>query len=135
MKKLLLMMIFSFMISISVANANYYDDNPDYYFFMKVQGWKHYINLKSIDVQEYNPPHYQIKGQFVSIGYLHNEGQSGEYYKTIRYNWYTKEAFQYENGNWHKMCQDSPGTTFYEVERLTANALFRAAYGMNFYGY
>lgn len=115
----------------------YYDNHPDYYFVCRIQGPKTYLYLPSIDVQEYNPPHYQIKGKFLTVGSVESRFDTSlsTWYATIRYNWYTKEAFSYENGNWRKMAQGKQGSTPVAADKMLANALFRAAYGMDFYGY
>ena len=65
MKKFLSSAILAFVVAFSanVSAANRYDNDPDYYYVMSVQGPKTYLYLPSIDVQEYNPPHYQIRGE------------------------------------------------------------------------
>ena len=117
----------------SAANANDYDNDPDYYFIMNVQGYKTYLDLTSIDVQEYNPPHYQIAARLVTVAYRQDVNDV-EHFIEIRYNWYTKEAYQrYVDGDWRKMAQGSAGSTSVAVDKVTANALFIAAYGMKFF--
>ena len=89
MRKLFFIMIFAIIavFSINICSANYYDDNPDYYFVMNVQRCKTYLDLNSIDVQEYDPPRYQIKGRFVNVGGIDKKADEvSDYYIVIRYN-------------------------------------------------
>ena len=144
MKKTILMMICSFVISISVANAHYlfdkYNNDPDYVYVCEGKMGKMYLEWKNIKVDEYTPPHYQITGRFVMvIGQTPKDLHEVEEYITIRYNWYTKESFrQNKYGNWEK---DSKELYKREYENHTpdntnirsANVLFRVAYGMDFY--
>lgn len=109
-----------------------YDGNPDYIYIGTYGsgGFAYYLYVPSIDVQEYNPPHYQIEGKFLSV-FHHGEGSANSYYETIRYNWYMKETFKLnDRGYWEKENTDGEIGRY---NRKRANALFRAAYGMNFY--
>ena len=140
MKKILLMMIFSFVISISVANANYYENDQNYKFIMYdgVNGTEVYLNLRSIGVQEYNPPHYQISGQFVFVD--DQNGKTGKIYIALRYNYYEKEVFRYNERSrtWYSAYKEGRDNRYSSASTSTikfSNALFRAAYGMNFYNW
>ena len=115
--------------------AESYENNPDYYFVNRIQGPYTYLYLPSIDVQLYNPPHYQIKGKFLTIGSPESRYDTSVsvWYATIRYNWYTKEAFEFSNGKWRKMAQGPQSSTPVALDKKIANALFIAAYGMKFY--
>ena len=144
MKKFLSVLVFAICIlSMNFCSAyyphEYYDGDPYYYDTNYRYVWcgndytNFYISLKSIDVQEYNPPHYQIAGTFVSYsGYYHKVGRST--YSVKRYNWYTKESFSLKNGYWEK--DRTGGTDNISISsRRFADALFRAAYRISFYGY
>ena len=98
MKKVLtvLLMTTILILSSTFCLADPYENNPDYYFVNVLQRVKKYLYLPSVEVQEYNPPHYQIRGHFVS--------SKGDYVGHINYE-----------------------------DRTVANALFRVAYGMDFY--
>ena len=123
----------------NICAANDYDNDPDYVYVGNAPSVKIYLNLRSVDVQEYNPPYYQIEGHFVDVWVRPDRVTS--YNVAIRYNWYTKETYRRdEYGNWQK--DDVGGSTnrgtFTRRETLPrkyADALFRAAYGMDFYGY
>jgi len=134
MKKILSALVLVIFAGIfNFCSANRYDDSPDYIFVTAGNMGYCYLYLPSVDVQEYNPPHYKIAGHFIHYGGLDGKTLTN-IYKTIRYNWYTKETFQLENGSWKK--SDVNG----EIQpvrqnRKFADALFRAAYGMDFYGY
>ena len=140
MRKVVWVMIFAFVAAFSVnfCSANYYEYDPykndsNYVFIYTKMNVYHYFDLSSVDVQEYNPPHYQIAGVFVSYNSeyktIHNQ------YHVMRYNWYTKETFTRDNyGNWKKLETD--GDYMVPItNRKWADALFRAAYNMDFYGY
>ena len=137
MKKFLTALVFVICAGIfNFCSANPYENNPDYYFVNSIQGPKTYLYLPSIDVQEYNPPHYQIKGKFLTVGNVESryDRSVSVWYATIRYNWYTKEAFELlENGSWRKMAQGLKSSSPVNYDKTIANALFIAAYGMNFY--
>ena len=134
MKKLVTAFLMNFFVLFNVCCANSYDNDPDYYFVMNVQRAKTYLYLPSIDVQIYNPPNYQIAGLFIALGGIdHDANHVSKYKVTIRYNFYTKDAFELENGKWRKLCQGVSSSTLYAMDRLTANALLLAAYGIKFY--
>ena len=115
------------------CDSYYYDENYRY-----VVGGNDYTNfyldLSSVNVQEYNPPHYQIAGILVSYSdYYHKVGSSQ--YVIIRYNWYNKETFSLNNyRNWQKNNVNGNDSISFTNRRI-AYALFRAAYGRDFYGY
>ena len=125
MKKILSVLAFAVCIlSVNFCSAYDYDSDRNYKFIAKISGHKYYLYLPSVEVQEYNPPHYQIAGHFFS---------DWDFGKVIRYNWYTKETFTRDAyGNWEKDDLNVDGR--YRIEMITfANALFRVAYGMDFY--
>ena len=122
--------IFAGIFNFCSANLrDYYDNNPDYV-YVCTGHWIAYLYLPSVDVQEYNPPHYQIAGLFVTTDGIDRELKKIE---TIRYNWYTKETFVYVDDHW--VNAESLFVTEYHLDnhKKSANALFRVAYGMNFY--
>ena len=132
MKKLLLMMILCLVMmsnSVNLCSANlkdYYDNNPDY-----VHVATGHFYLPSIDVQEYNPPYYQIAGKFAGTDGYDRKRESIE---IVRFNWYTKETFHKNKyGNWEK--EEVSDDYHKRYPKLRANALFRAAYEMNFYNW
>lgn len=129
------LIVFVITLSANICSANSYDDDPNYFYVITAHRGSYYLNLRSIDVQEYNPPHYQIAGTFVhvcDIGY----GWKERWFAVVsRYNWYIKESYSRDkNGNWRK-TKIEPDCTATKVNRQFADALFRAAYGMDFYGY
>ena len=118
---------------------DYYDNDSNYKCVGGRMGYYIYVYLPSVHVQEYNPPHYQIGFNMISIVadvYKNGTTESTKwhYNEVKRYNWYTKESFHLENGYWQK--DDTAGniTRNYEA-RYFADVVFRAAYGMDFYGY
>lgn len=137
MKKILSAVLFAICIlSVNFCFANPYDDNPNYIRVRYALNSFAYINLNSVKVQEYNPPHYQISAHYVVVV----EGRGGEnniqeYDITKRYNWDTKETFHLnEAGNWQK--DDIKGNLASNARsRAFCDAIFRAAYNINFYGY
>ena len=137
MKKFLSVIAFAICImSVNFCFANPYDDNSNYIRVRYAPNSFAYINLNSVKVQEYNPPHYQIAAHYVVVV----EGRGGEsnvqeYDITKRYNWDTKETFHLnENGNWQK--DDIKGNLApHARSRAFCDAIFRAAYNMDFYGY
>ena len=136
MKKICAAIVFAICIlSVNFCSADPYENNPKYIFVTAGQMGYYYLYLPSVDVQEYNPPHYQIAGHFIHYG-----GMDGKtlrnIYRTLRYNWYTKETFSLQNGYWEKdKVRDNLDSQPVRQNRQFADALFRAAYGMNFYGY
>ena len=137
MKKFLSVLAFALCIlSVNFCFANPYDDNPNYIRVRHAPNSFAYINKNSVDVQEYNPPHYQIAVHYVVVV----EGRGGEnttqeYDIAKRYNWDTKETFHLnEKGVWQK--DDIKGNLARDARsRAFCDAIFRAAYGMDFYGY
>ena len=136
MKKILSALVFAICIlSVNFCSADPYSNNPNYVFVTAGQMGYYYLYRPSVDVQEYNPPHYQIAGHFIHYGGMDGRTLTN-IYKTLRYNWYTKETFHLENGYWVKdIVRDNLDSQPVRQNRQFADALFRAAYGMNFYGY
>lgn len=134
MKKFVAVMIFAFVaaFSVSICSAYDYDSDPNYKFVTTQMGmW--YLYLPSVDVQEYNPPHYQITGDMVHVEGTYNKETWRS--MTIRYNWYTKETYhRNDSGNWEKDYVNGDSMASTRARRF-ADALFRAAYNMDFYGY
>ena len=132
MKKFLSALVFAVCIlSVNFCSANYYDNSPDYYRTTVGGGYAVYIFIKSVDVQKYNPPHYQI-----ACNLIHVDNRSGKLanktYRVVRYNYYTKESFTLDRyGDWRK--NDIYANSADRHDAIIANALFRVAYGMNFY--
>lgn len=129
-------------VNANICLANYHDDS-DYVFVTMAQG-DIYLNLKSIDVQEYNPPHYQIAGTFVYVCPYFDENDNilfkeSRFILVKRYNWYTKETFSrdYEDKNkWIKDKIDEKKSGLAAIRnRSFADSMFKAAYGVDFYGY
>ena len=134
MKKILSVLVLAICIlSVNFCLADPYENNPKYIFVTAGQMGYYYLYLPSVDVQEYNPPHYQIAGHFIHYGGMDGKTLTN-IYTTLRYNWYTKETFYLDNGYWRKSYTEGSSLAA-ERERKFADALFRAAYGMNFYGY
>lgn len=134
MKKILSVLLSAICIlSINLCSANlhdYYENNPDYV-YVATGHFSAYLYLPSVDVQEYNPPHYQIAGLFVGTDGLDRKVERIE---IVRFNWDTKETFHLnKNGYWEKEEVYNDNRQIY-YEKKRANALFRAAYGMDFYG-
>lgn len=57
-------------VSVNICLAYVYDNDSNYVYIGTYGsgGYSTYLYLPSVDVQEYNPPHYQIAGNFVTIG-------------------------------------------------------------------
>ena len=139
MKKFLSALIVMLVVTFTanICSAYDYDNDPNYIRVFMFRG-PIYLHLPSIDVQEYNPPHYQIAGTFVH-DYDFVDGRKERWFSVaIRYNWYTKETFSRDkNGYWQKDEIGKPDDRFSAdaSRRKFADALFRAAYGIDFYGY
>ena len=110
------------------CSAYDYDSDPDYVYIGAGNGGAWYFQKSSLDVQEYNPPHYQIAGTFV-----HYSQSTSRIYIEKRYNWYTKETFTKNSyGYWTK--DDFSARNMISAQgKHFANILFYSAYGMNFY--
>ena len=134
MKKFLLALVFAICIlSVNFCSADPYENDPNYVFVAAGQMGYYYFYLPSVNVQEYNPPHYQITGHFIHYGGF--DGKTTTHlYPIIKYNWYTKKTFHLEDGYWRKSTVDNESMAA-RHNRAFADALFRAAYGMDFYGY
>ena len=134
MKKFLSAVVFAICIlSVSFCSADTYKNNPNYVYVTMNHGENYYLYLPSLNVQEYNPPHYKIKVKFVCVGDEYRNYSAREVYVVRRYNWYTKESFWLtKEGNWQKDDVHSEASNSYYAKKI-ANAIFRAAYGMNFY--
>ena len=137
MKKFLLALVLNFFLVTNFCSAGDYDNDPNYYLVLDVRRGmytKTYLKLDSVNVQDYNPPHYQIAGEFIHIN---PDGSKKDFYLVIRYNYNTKITFARNDnyGNWKKFTDgtDRDGAAVSAELRAYANALFIAAYGMKFY--
>ena len=131
MKKFLsFIMFFVMMITLTnICSAHECENSPYYIYVTNSQG-KIYLYLRTVNVHEYNPPHYQIAGDFIWV----NGDKERRFKVVVKYNWDKKETYHRNEGYWTK------DATEYENygskrNRQMADALFRAAYGMDFYGY
>lgn len=116
----------------SVCLANEYDDNSDYQFLYTAYQGKNYLQLSSVLVNEYNPPKYQLTGTTV-----HVSGDNGSVTQGLvmfRYNYDQQKAYSY-NRYTQQWLEVKRGKNDMVNERgvILANALFHAAYGMEFY--
>ena len=137
MKKFVVMMIATFILAISLnlcsaSIKDYYDNDPDYILMWAHQGSYSYLYVPSIDVQEYNPPHYQIG--YDCVNFSENSVREIWRHSVKRFNWYTKESFHLENGHWVVDNVNSPPGPAIR-NRHAANVVFRATYNMDFYDY
>ena len=129
--------------------SDIYDDDPSYiYVSNNRKGTTVYLDSRTVEVQEYNPPHYQISGKFIfaeaSIRYSDEVGYYPNFSSSvipIRYNWHTKEIFmQNEYGHWNLVDMNKTERKIFHAflfytghMKDFANALFKVAYGMDFY--
>ena len=70
MKNFLFAVIIAFFVAFSANTEAYvtdiYDDDPNYIHVLNNRkGTIIYLDSRTIEVQEYNPPHYQISGRFI----------------------------------------------------------------------
>ena len=119
---------------ISFCSAETIHNNPNYEYVFTHRGATSYLDLRTVNVHEYNPPYYQIEGTFVHVTNK-GPGQKDVVWSTScvkRYNYDCKETYSMQNGVWQK---DNVSNDSYVAlsHKAFANALFRAAYGMNFY--
>lgn len=133
MKKILAIIVF-LMIIITSSNLcsayerNEYDNSPHYIFVTTSQGHI-YLDLRTVNVHDYNPPHYQIAGEFIWV----NGDRERRFEVVIRYNFDTKETYGRRDGYWTKSDVNGD-SNIQKNNRKIADALFSAAYGMDFYG-
>lgn len=113
-----------------------YENNPNYIYVTTGGQGVFCLYKPSVDVQEYNPPHYQIAGNFIHYSSLFEKDHTTNIHMTLRYNWYTKETFHLEDGYWKKIEIDETKAAMAAIHnRRFADALFNVAYKMDFYGY
>lgn len=122
-------------VSVNICSAYVYDNDSNYVYIGTYGsgGYSTYLYLPSVVVREYNPPHYQIAGNFVVIGGKKTISENWGI-EIVRYNWYTKETYSKNHQGIlaKEKIADSGDSSYY---RRRADALFRAAYGVDFYGY
>ena len=134
MKKFLFaaVLILSVVAQVSSVQAIYdpYENDANFAYVYSGHGGTMYLDLNSVNVQAYDPPYYQIAGTFVfQPG---SNASVREFYVEMRFNYSTKETFERDGGQWR--LKDARGESqISSRNRAMANALFRAAYRMNFY--
>ena len=123
-------------LAFNICFANSYDDDPNFDYVVTANGGTHYLNLRTIDIVQYSPPQYQIAGTFIHVSpQADGKEQVSSRYVQILFDWDTKETFHKDTyGNWEKSNVEGD-TTNATVNRKFADALFRAAFKMDFYGY
>lgn len=126
----LIALVVSFAANCSAEYRDYYKNDSNYTLVRSGHGAHEYLYLPSVEVQEYNPPHYQIAGVIVII--YDDDRKDDISNELVRYNWYTKETFHKDNyGNWRK--DEVRKHIEWYARKSIANALFKAAYGINFF--
>ena len=111
------------------CSANRYDSDPNFILVNSGHGAKEYLYLPSLEVQEYNPPHYQIAGTLYLTFYYDREDSKSR--EVVRYNLQTKETFHKDSyGNWKKDNIHDKSSRRAELEgyarKNIANAMFMA---------
>lgn len=113
--------------NVACAGWNQYEDDMNYQQVMGGRGGAMYLNLRSVEVQEHNPPHYQIAGDFVFVGgHISNQGYKKHFHIVVRYNYNTRTTVRV-SGEWAK------GKSRSHWDKAMENSLFRIAYGRNFF--
>ena len=126
----IIVLVVAFLANCSAEYRDCYKNDSNYTLVRSGHGAHEYLYLPSVEVQEYNPPHYQIAGIVVI---MYDRDQKDDIsHELVRYNWYTKETFhQDEEGNWQKDKIENHVEWY--ARKSVVNALFKAVYGMNFY--
>lgn len=144
MKKFVLLTILGLILFLNDICFAYYDPNYDPYeedtnyrlVFAIDDARLYYLDLRTVDVLEYNPPHYKIAGDFVDIfrkgaNYVnHDESRN---HVTIIYNYLTKETYSKDRYHGWKKDDVHGDNIIPSMNRAFANALFIVAYNMKFY--
>ena len=131
MKRFVLSTMVAFIVAVTsnICAANSFDNDPNYVFVTTAHGTI-YLDLRTVAVQEYSPPYYQIAGTFINTDGTRITNQQ---HVVIRYNTDARETYRRNNsGVWVKDNVNGD-TTSPRVNRSFANALFLAAYGRYFY--
>ncbi|MBR1647323.1 MAG: hypothetical protein IJ685_11185 [Selenomonadaceae bacterium] len=110
-----------------------YENDANFAYVYSGHGGTMYLDLNSVNVQAYDPPHYQIAGTFVFQPATSNNASTNESYVEMRFNYSTKEHFERSNGGQWQSKDVRGDSAISSRNRAMANALFRAAYRMNFY--
>lgn len=137
MKKFIFMTVLAVAAMIfNICSANDYDNNPDYKYVITVNQGTYYLNLKTLDVVKYRPPQYQIAGSFIHVlPQADGTEKVSNRYVLLMFDFDTKEIFNKDTyGNWEKSNTEGNSNSAI-VNRKFADALFRAAYGQDFFGY
>lgn len=141
LKIFVLAAVIIFPANVSAANLfqiyDSYDRDSNYILGASYANGRTYIEWRTITVVQYNPPHYQISARAVNVVYdmRSEEIDAKNFLLEKRFNWDTKETFtRTDYGNWEKDEVVGNHTPCRQNRRI-ADILFRAAYGMNFYGY
>ena len=133
MKKFLSFIVFLMVIITSSNLSSAYEsnkyDNSQYYVFVTTSQGQIYLDLRTVNVHDYNPPYYQIAGEFIWV----NGDKESRFDVVIRYNFDTKEIYDRGDGYWTNLDVNGDSNV-QKSNRKFADALFRAAYGMDFYG-
>ncbi|MBR5913396.1 MAG: hypothetical protein IKZ58_03395 [Selenomonadaceae bacterium] len=137
MRKIIFMAVLAIAaMTFNICSANDYDNNPDYTYVITANQGTYYLNIKTLDVVKYRPPQYQIAGSFIHVS-PQSDGTEKvtSRYVLLMFDFDSKEVFNKDTyGNWEKSNTEGE-TTNAKVNRKFADALFRAAYGQDFFGY
>lgn len=118
------------MLFVSVAGANPYASDKNFVYVY----YNSYLDLRTVSVQKSSPPYFIVKGDIVHVD---TKSNTASLYAdiTIKFDLLAHRTFHRNNktGNWK--LGNTFGTSSEETSnRKIADALFKAAFGREFYG-
>jgi len=118
------------MLLASVVSANPYESDKNFVYVY----YDSYLDLRTVSVQKNSPPYFIVKGDIVHVD---TKSNTASLYAdiTIKFDLLAHRTFHRNNktGNWK--LGNTFGTSSEETSnRKIADALFKAAFGQEFYG-
>ena len=130
MMKMFLSVFIWFMLLASAVSANPYASDKNFVYVY----YNSYLDLRTVSVQKNSPPYFIVKGDIVHVD---TKSNTASLYAdiTIKFDLLAHSTFHCNNktGNWK--LGNTFGTSSEETSnRKIADALFKAAFGWEFYG-
>lgn len=133
----LLMAVILAGVGLSEAAQRYWNDDENYpIIFYGNQGIAYALDKSSVQVDEYNPPVYQIEGIIYAFDFGDKQDSSSKRVErvTYRYNYDKRQIYKIENDGSCRKLQVSGKYNAVSDRRVVAEALslFEVAYNMAF---
>ena len=135
MKKLSICLFMAIILSVSIAFASpqHLNGDSNYIKCDTKQAYTYYVDAKTLNVEEYAPPKYQLAIDIVMVENAEkgNTQIANRLTRRYRYNWTTKQMFMLSSKGW--VYLNPHGSRANGADKIEAGEIaFQLAYNMRF---